>query len=285
MNELYPGSRAEIEFCGGTACWGRLAAYTHMAVVTFTTDFGTADPYAGIMKGIVLSLAPDAVLVDITHHVPRHDVAAGALALADAASFFPPGSIHVAVVDPGVGGRRADIVVQTGEGIFIGPDNGLLTVAAHPPRQAYRIESPSFRREPVSATFHGRDVFAVAAGRIAAGTAARAAGAPLADIVELERAEASPLLDDCRGRILHVDGFGNLVTSLTAEIVQGKWQMDSGDFSGVVCGGRTFSDVAAGEMVIYPGSSGRLEIAVRDGSAAAVTSMRTGATFGLRRRR
>ena len=135
-----------------------------MPIVTFTTDFGAGDGYAGAMKGVVLSLAPAAQLVDITHGVPPMDVAAGAVALAQAAPLFPPGTIHVAVVDPGVGGERADILIEAGGSLFIGPDNGVLSLAARPPRRVYRIESSMFRRDPVSPTFHGRDVFAPTAG-------------------------------------------------------------------------------------------------------------------------
>ena len=140
-----------------------------MPIVTFTTDFGAGDGYAGAMKGIVLSMAPQAQLVDITHGVPAQDVAAGAVALAQAAPLFPPGTIHIAVVDPGVGGERADILVEAGGSLFVGPDNGVLSLAARPPRRIYRIEASAFRREPVSPTFHGRDVFAPTAGRLAAG--------------------------------------------------------------------------------------------------------------------
>src|ERR1700690_1451346 len=107
----------------------------HMPVVTFTTDFGTHDGYAGAMKGVVLSIAPQATLVDITHGIPAQDVAAGAVALAQAAPLFPPGSIHVAVVDPGVGGGRADLLVESGGSVFIGPDNGVLSMVARPPRR------------------------------------------------------------------------------------------------------------------------------------------------------
>jgi S-adenosylmethionine hydrolase len=184
-----------------------------MAVVTFTTDFGTQDAYAGAMKGVVLSLAPDAVLVDITHQVPRQDVAAGALALAHAAPLFPPGSIHVAVVDPGVGAERADLVVEAAGHVFVGPDNGVLAMAAPPPRQAFRIDNPRFRREPVSPTFHGRDVFAVTAGRMARGAAPREAGPALPAIVEIGAATDGPLASECAGTVVHVDRFGNLVTS------------------------------------------------------------------------
>src|SRR5580692_10145800 len=127
-----------------------------MPVVTFTTDFGTRDGYAGAMKGLVLSIAPRATLVDITHGVPAQDVAAGAVALAQAAPLFPVGSIHVAVVDPGVGGERADLLVESGGSFFVGPDNGVLSLAARAPRKIYWIEAAAFRREPVSPTFPGR---------------------------------------------------------------------------------------------------------------------------------
>ena len=143
-----------------------------MPIVTFTTDFGSHDGYAGAMKGVVLSLAPQATLVDIAHGVPAQDVTAGAVALAQAAPLFPAGTIHVAVVDPGVGGARADLVVEAGGSFFVGPDNGVLSLAARAPRQIFRIEAAGFRREPVSPTFHGRDVFAPTAGRLAAGARA-----------------------------------------------------------------------------------------------------------------
>src|SRR5262245_33229068 len=137
------------------------------------------------MKGVVLSLAPQTQIVDITHGVPAQDVPAGAVALAQAASLFPPGTIHVAVVDPGVGGERADILVEAGGSLFIGPDNGVLSLAARPPRRIYRIEASAFRRDPVSPTFHGRDVFAPTAGRLAAGAHASDAGPGIDTIVEL----------------------------------------------------------------------------------------------------
>ena len=114
-----------------------------MPIVTFTTDFGAHDGYVGALKGVVLSLAPQATLVDIAHGVPARDVAAGAVALAQAAPMFPPGTIHVAVVDPGVGGARADLVVAAGDSFYVGPDNGVLSLAARGPRQIYRIESPA----------------------------------------------------------------------------------------------------------------------------------------------
>jgi S-adenosyl-L-methionine hydrolase (adenosine-forming) len=254
-----------------------------MAVVTFTSDFGLADAYAGAMKGVVLSLAPDAVLVDITHDIPRRDVAAGALALAQAVPFFPSGSVHVAVVDPGVGGERAGLVIEAGGRTFVGPDNGVLSLATRSPRCVYRIENPGFRRDPPSPTFHGRDIFAVTAGRLAGGSSAKDAGPPMPAIVELPGMEDGPLEGECRGRVVHVDAFGNLLTSLGPGRTEGRWQLRHADRHFEVRGGRTFADVAAGELVLYEGSSGRIEIAARDGSAAARTGAQTGAKLELRR--
>ena len=189
-----------------------------MSIVTFTTDFGTVDGYVGAMKGVVLSLAQDAVTVDITHDIPRHDIAAGAFALAQAAPLFPPGTVHVAVVDPGVGGERADIVVEAGGSYFVGPDNGLLALAARGPRVAHRIEKPEFRRQPVSPTFHGRDVFAQTAGLLARGTHPREAGPLLPAIEELasllaDQDNDDPSSDAGAAVIVHIDAFGNLITS------------------------------------------------------------------------
>jgi S-adenosylmethionine hydrolase len=254
-----------------------------MAVVTFTTDFGPADAYAGAMKGVVLSLAPDAVLVDISHAIPRHDIKAGALVLAQAAASFPPGSIHVAVVDPGVGGARSDLVVTAAGQAFVGPDNGLLSLAAHAPRRAYRIDNPQFRQKAVSPTFHGRDVFAVAAGRMAAGRSAREAGAELAEIRELPGLETSPLADHCHAEVVQVDGFGNLVTSLVAGRTDGRWRLTCGGRAFDMLGGRTFADAEVGQLVLYVGSAGRMEIAVREGSAAEALGAVGGTTVELRR--
>src|SRR5262245_32988017 len=177
------------------------------------------------MKGVVLSMAPDAVLVDITHEVPACDVLAGAVALWRAAPLFPRGTIHLAVVDPGVGGQRADVVVEAQGQCFVGPDNGLLALAARGPRAAYRIENPAFRRESVSATFHARDVFAPTAGRLAAGLRPAEAGPRVPAIAELPLAHSGPLGDGGEGVVLHVDRFGNLVTSFEGEPApEGGWQ-------------------------------------------------------------
>jgi S-adenosylmethionine hydrolase len=244
-----------------------------MAIVTFTTDFGEHDGYVGALKGVVLSLAPQATLVDIAHGVPAGDVTAGAVALAQAAPLFPPGTIHVAVVDPGVGGARADLVVAANGSLFVGPDNGVLSLAARAPREARRIEAASFRREPVSPTFHGRDVFAPAAGRLAAGAAPAEAGPLLEKIIEITAPPIHARGGVVEGEVIHVDGFGNLITSLPADVVARVSPDATVEVEGAAGRaeprlGRTFSDVETGALIAYIGSGGQLEIARRDGSAA-----------------
>ena len=256
-----------------------------MSIVTFTTDFGFSDGYVGAMKGVVLSLSPTATLVDITHGIGAQDVVGGAMALAQAAPLFPPGTIHVAVVDPGVGGQRADVAVEAGGFFFVGPDNGLLSLAAPPPRRVHRIEAASFRREPISPTFHGRDVFAPTAGRLAAGAPVSSAGPPLPALVELEPPLVRRLGDRVEGTVTHVDSFGNLITSLAAAVVPPEARVEllgsEGTFKPAF--GTTFADVAPGSLVAYIGSSGYLEIGLRDGAAAELTGAARGSTVRLRR--
>jgi hypothetical protein len=233
---------------------------------------------------VVLSLAPRAVLADITHAVSPQDVRAGALALAGAAPYFPTGTIHVAVVDPGVGASRHPIAVASAGCFFVGPDNGVMSLAAAAPRRVFRIENPLFRREPVSPTFHGRDIFAVTAGQLAAGRAIEDAGPPLAGMAELALPAAEPLADDCAGEVLQVDHFGNLVTSLVASgPLSGRWEFDCEGRRFDLQGGLTFCDVDRGGLVLYAGSSGRAEVAVREGSAFLLTQARAGNRIRLKR--
>jgi S-adenosylmethionine hydrolase len=245
-----------------------------LPIVTFTTDFGAKDGYAGAMKGVVLSMAPQAQLVDITHGIPPHDVVAGAVALAQAAPLFPPGTIHVAVVDPGVGGARAALVVAAAGQLFVGPDNGLLSLAAKGARRIHAIAAPTFRREPVSPTFHGRDLFAPTAAQLAVGAGIDEAG-PLVDaMIDLRAPTIRRHGGVVEGEVIHVDGFGNLITSIPADAVPEDAAVEvaieidgtEGRFTPVL--GRTFSDTDPGALVAYVGSGGQLEIARRDGSAA-----------------
>ena len=265
-----------------------------LALVTLTTDFGTADGYVGAMKGVLYGAAPGVVVVDITHAVPRHDVVAGAHALATAAPWFPPWTVHVAVVDPGVGGRRRGVVVVAAEQIFVGPDNGIFSLAAPRPDAVYEIAAADFRAARVSPTFHGRDVFAVAAARLAAGAPPEHAGPAVTLVGSLPGnagppagvADADP--SDPRSgdlaatvhQVVHVDAFGNLVTDLDGDDVApgSRVRVAGRDVGGLH---RTFEDVARGELVAYVGSGGTVEIAVREGSAATALGAGRGAPVDL----
>ncbi len=248
-------------------------------IITFTTDFGLRDPYVEEMKGVILGIAGAAAqLVDVTHDVQRHDVAEAALALEAAAPFFPAGTIHVAVVDPGVGTSRRGLVVASGNQLFVGPDNGLLTpFLARDDWSAFEIASPEHRLPVVSRTFHGRDVFAPAAAYLAGGLAPAQLGPSVADPVRLAWAEMREVAGAIAGSVVHVDRFGNLVTSIHADSVTGL----STQTRLRVCGRLvrmvgTYGDLDRGEVGALRGSSGRLEIAAREASAAALLKARRG---------
>jgi S-adenosylmethionine hydrolase len=240
-------------------------------IIALVTDFGLADPYVGAMKGAILTVCPEATLVDVTHEIEAHDVAAGALALDAAYRHFPPGTVFAAVVDPGVGSDRLPLAVAAGEWLFVGPDNGLFTfvLERHPQARVHRLTNPALRREPVSAVFHGRDVFGPAAGRLALGLRVEESGPPVADPVRLALPPKRRRDGGFQGIVLHVDRFGSLVTNL----VEADLAALSGPPLEVVVGGRalplvrTYSDVRTGEPCALMGSSGRLEIAVNRGRA------------------
>jgi S-adenosylmethionine hydrolase len=249
-----------------------------MPFITLTTDFGTADGYVGAMKGVIASRAPGATVVDVTHDVPPQDVAAAAFALAQAAPHFPPGSIHVVVVDPGVGGPRREVILEDRGQRFVGPDNGVFSLVAPSVRQGWQITTPAFRRDEVSPTFHGRDIFAPAAARLAAGAAPSEAG----PLVTLEAALAPrPLLMSHEGRqitghVVHVDRFGNLVTDIPADVLPRGSRVRIGSIE-IPAIQTTYTSVAKGETLAYVGSSGTLEVGVRDGSAHDALTLGRGA--------
>ena len=189
------------------------------ALITLTTDFGTADGFVGAMKGVIHSLAPQATLVDITHEIPAHDIRAGTFALETAVPYFPKDAIHVAVVDPGVGSERAALLVETARGRFLAPDNGLLTSVAPETRETrlFSLNKPEFWRPQVSATFHGRDVFAPVAAHLARGVRSEALGTPIARMVRLPWPRPRRRGHAIHGEVVHVDRFGNLITNVRRE--------------------------------------------------------------------
>ncbi|MDW7711173.1 MAG: SAM-dependent chlorinase/fluorinase [Deferrisomatales bacterium] len=236
-------------------------------VIALTTDFGLVDPYAGILKGVLLGLCPEARVVDLTHGVPPQDVLAGCLALEAARPYFPPGTIHLCVVDPGVGTGRPAVAVRTRRDVFVGPDNGLFSfLRGDEILEVRSLESAAVRLQPVSRTFHGRDVFAPAAAHLGRGL-------PWADLGPSRPLLGPSLLPEAevwaqriRGVILGFDRFGNAVTSIRAERV--PWTPRRVLVGGaVVPYASTYGDVPPDAPLCLAASSGRIEVGVRNGSA------------------
>lgn len=259
-----------------------------MRLLTFLSDFGVDSPYPAAMKAVAAAIC-DARFVDITHAVPRHGVRTGAYLLWSVAPACPPGTVHCAVVDPGVGSVRAPLAVAAGEQVFVGPDNGLLLPAAKRLGHAtvYRLTNPAFWHHPVSATFHGRDIFAPVAAHLAAGVALEALGAPAPGYVDLGLEEGGWDGSVLRGTVLWVDPFGNLVTTIPAALMAGlagarRVELEAGSRTLAAAVGRTFADVPVGEAVVVRGSDGLVEIALNQGRAADALAASAGDPIRLR---
>lgn len=242
--------------------------------MTLTTDFGTRDFYVAAMKAALLRHAPDVRLIDVTHEVPRHDILCGAITLERAVDGFLPGTVHLAVVDPGVGTSRRILVVELNEQTIVCPDNGLTTWAWRRLGEG-RAHELTWRPKSSSNTFHGRDIMAPAAGMIAAGAPISALARPIDDPILLDIAPAARA--SALARIIYLDAFGNATTNMDHETVRELGERKfraAGRAVGVLR--RTYWDAAPGEPLALIGSSGLLEIAVRDGSAADVLQLRVG---------
>ena len=237
---------------------------------TLTTDFGAGSGYPAQMKAVLLAAFPDARLVDVSHEVPRFDVLAGALLLEACVPWFALDAVHVAVVDPGVGtARRALCVVAPDGRRLVGPDNGLLSPFLGPGALAREIAPGAAVAAPRTATFHGRDLFAPAAGFLAGGGAVERLGASVTDPVRLDWPAALRHGGEVHGETLAADPFGNLVTAIREADLGGAPVLRAFVAGQPVRFARTFGEVARGELVAYVGSGGRVEVAVREGSAAA----------------
>lgn len=243
-----------------------------MPLITLTSDFGLQDYYVGAMRGAILRLAPEARLVDLSHCIPPQDLLAGAWVLRHAATEFPPGTIHLAVVDPGVGSPRRPLVLESGGFVWVGPDNGLFSYALQAPGcQAYEITHPDLRGPRLSTTFHGRDLFAPVAARLALGFPLREVGPPVNDPVRLEELKPQPVAQGLLGQVLHVDRYGNLTTNIPAAEVAGwaaGWRLCLKDGQELTQVCHTYADAPPGTLLALIGSAGLLEIAVNGGSAA-----------------
>lgn len=244
-------------------------------VITLLTDFGTADGYVGEMKGVIAAAAPDCVLMDIAHDLPPHDIESGRLALARYWHRFPVGTVHLAVVDPGVGGTRLALAVESEGRMLVGPDNGILSPALL--HQGARCVALPVHGA-TAPTFHGRDVFAPAAAQLAQGSLLDALGDPCSNPLIRRTPEATRGEDGAtHGVVITVDRFGNMVTNL---VTRRAVTIEIAGRSIALAG--TYSDVAVGGLVAVIGSSGLVEIAVRDGSAAAMLGAARGERVVMR---
>lgn len=250
-----------------------------MPLVTLLTDFGSSDSYVAELKACILSAAPAAVLVDITHAVPPGDVRSGAYLIGRTWHLFPAGTVHLAVVDPGVGTARTALAFSTGGHSFVGPDNGLFTaVLRNTELEMAALPVP----EAAAPTFHGRDLFAPAAAALAIGTPLDRLGEPFRGIPQrLAYTEPHYEGKSIVGEIVYVDRFGTLVTNLTADLVPPYAALE---VEGLEVGPlrRTYGDVPTGGLLAYIGSAGAVEIAVRDGSAARRLGMGVGSRIRAR---
>lgn len=250
-------------------------------LITLTTDFGEAAPYVAVMKGVILSIHPNARLLDLTHRIRPQDVAHADYFLGTCVSHFPPGTIHLAVVDPGVGGERKPILIEAGGQFLIGPDNGLFTRAVHTlgTPTVRVLENPRFRRPEVSATFHGRDIFAPAAAHLSRGVPPAEFGPGQPTWVQRKPTSAVCWGNVCGGEVQFIDDFGNVITNIPADRVKELPVHVSlaGEPPHPLRWVRTYSDAAPGELVSLFSSDGFVEIAEVNGNAAA----RLRATVGM----
>jgi S-adenosylmethionine hydrolase len=246
-----------------------------MIIITLTTDFGLRDGFVGTLKGVILGIAPQAKIVDISHSIAPQDVQEGALVLRRAAPFFPAGTIHLYVVDPGVGTQRRPLAARLGEHTFVGPDNGLLTPLleaaeqAKQPTEFVHLNNPKYWLPSVSRTFHGRDVFAPVGAHLANGISLSALGPRITDPVRLELSRPEKTDHGWVAHVTGIDVFGNLATDLPASVLEGRREVV------VRVGGAavdritdTYGNKQPGDLVALIDSEGYLEIAVVNGSAA-----------------
>ena len=256
-----------------------------MSIITLLTDFGLRDPYVAEMKAVILGICPDAKIVDISHQVRKFDVRMGAFILAQAARYFPDGSIHVAVVDPGVGTERRPIIAETNRKLYVGPDNGLLMLAAlrDDVRSIHKITNPRYMLEKVSRTFHGRDIFSCAAAHLANGVPAADFGPKIDNPVVPQFTQPRFVGDEIIGEVIHIDGFGNIITNISLDDL-GKMGIREGGEITINLNDKimtlrlclAYGEVPTGDTLLIIGSSECLEVAINQGNAAQKFNVKTG---------
>ncbi len=254
-----------------------------MTIITLTSDFGLLDPYVGIMKGVILGIAPDAQLVDLGHDIPPQDIDEAAYTLRSAVPFFPDGTVHLVIVDPGVGSDRRPLLVTIARASFVGPDNGIFSfVLNEPGAQAWALDRSAFWLPEISRTFHGRDIFAPVAAHRARGVGPAQLGTRIDDPVRRPRLMAGRLGNgEIHGHVIHVDRFGNLISNIPASwFGDAIWTCEVGGerISGP---SQAYATTEPGELLFVISSNGTAEIAVREGNAAQLLGVRAGAQLRL----
>jgi S-adenosylmethionine hydrolase len=249
------------------------------SIITLTTDFGDKDGYVGTMRGVILNICPTVILADLSHDIPPQDIRTAAFVLYQAISYYPPHAIHCVVVDPGVGSKRRAIAIRTNHGIFVGPDNGVLSMVLTATNiniiEAVTLTNHNYQLPNISATFHGRDIFAPAAAHLANGVPLNKLGPSAINLVRLDF-DLKPQTG--MGRVIHIDRFGNLILNITAQ------DIDDPEHITLTIGretiqslSHTFADVEEGELLAYVGSlKDHIEIAIRNGNAAQALGIHVG---------
>lgn len=256
------------------------------SIITLTTDFGIKDHYVGVLKAVLLSIAPDVRLVDISHQIPPQDIMAGAWVVRNSAMLFPPDSVHLVVVDPGVGTSRKPIAIKIKDQYFVGPDNGIFSLIADQYEYSgVELNHAKFWRPSPSNTFHGRDIFAPVAAHLANGVELEDLGDPIEKLETYRWAVPISDKDGVQGWIVHIDHFGNLISNIPESMIRKagadanlKIYVGNTIFDTIV---NTFGDVPDGEPAAYIGSSGVLEIAINKGDAREMLGVEKGAQISI----
>lgn len=257
-------------------------------LITLTTDFGEGSPYVAAMKGVILSINPHVRIVDVTHSIPPQDIRRGAMVLAEVTPLYPSGTLHVAVVDPGVGSDRAIAYAEIGGQRYISPDNGLLSrlAAMHGTSKIRAITEERWFRRPVAPTFHGRDIMAPAAAHLSIGVDPDELGPPLEQLTTLDWPGAQKLANRIEGLVTAIDSFGNLITNITRDMLADAPTdetvaifCDEHETRGIF---KAYADQPAMTLIALVGSNNCLELAIVDDSAAIMLGVRVGAPVEVR---
>lgn len=252
--------------------------------ITLTTDFGLVDPYVGLMKGVILGLNPEVNIVDLCHEVAPQNIVQAAFLLKSSRHFFPSGTIHVVVVDPGVGTRRRAVALKTGDAFFVAPDNGVLSGVLEDPEafEAVALTNPRYWHHPISSTFHGRDIFAPVAAHLSLGVSLYEFGEPVSNLITLPFPQPLEKEEEIIGQVVHIDRFGNLITNIEgSRLPREDFQIEVG---GHCISGLSPSYAEGSELLALIGSSGNLEIAVKNGSAAERLNLGAGDKIKVKKR-